>query len=439
MRRRIIAAVAAGLIAPAVAAPALAQTPAGSGDRPSAGVPPRLVLRAEFRERMESAARIGYTPGRDDVFWLSRLRVTLTSRPVAWAVLTGQIQDARVADKDVGATGSPFSAPIDVRVAQVELRAPGSPVSVTVGRQELAFGEQRLVGHVSWANAARTFDAARLTLRGSGLQVDAFASSVVRIRTDDWDRGGFGNQFHGVHASSTGLLPNATLEPYVFWKRDRDLRTEAGRPGDLGLGTFGSRLTGRAPSQLEYAVEAAIQRGTLGTDTQRAHALHLRLRRSSAARGVRPVAEYNYASGDENPDDGRRGTFDPLYPTPHDKYGLADQVGWRNVHHVRAAADVSLVPQVPVTVAWHSWWLASRTDALYNAPGAAVARIPAGASSRHVGQGLDVQAARAFSPQLQAAAGYAWIHPGGFLRAATPGATYHAAYLMVTIAVAAER
>ncbi|MCC7043019.1 MAG: alginate export family protein, partial [Acidobacteria bacterium] len=82
-----------------------------------------------------------------------------------------------------------------------------------VGRQELVFGEQRLVGHVSWLNAARTFDAARLTLRAPRVQVEMFASSVVRIDTDGWDRGGHGGSFHGVHATSASLVPRGTIEP----------------------------------------------------------------------------------------------------------------------------------------------------------------------------------------------------------------------------------
>ena len=59
----------------------------------------------------------------------------------------------------------------------------------------------------------------------------------------------------------------------------------------------------------------------------------------------RLVAEYNYASGDANPTDGRRGTFDQLYPTAHDKYGLADQVGWRNMHDVRVRSRVEALAE----------------------------------------------------------------------------------------------
>jgi hypothetical protein len=51
------------------------------------------------------------------------------------------------------------------------------------------------------------------------------------------------------------------------------------------------------------------------------------------------VLEYNYASGDGDSKDGKRGTFDQLYPTAHDKYGLADQVGWRNIHDARLGVE----------------------------------------------------------------------------------------------------
>ena len=43
-------------------------------------------------------------------------------------------------------------------------------------------------------------------------------------------------------------------------------------------------------------------------------------RRSPAAPRSQLTGEYNFASGDEDPADNVRGTFDQLYPTPHDKY-----------------------------------------------------------------------------------------------------------------------
>ncbi|ODS51830.1 MAG: hypothetical protein ABS36_18830 [Acidobacteria bacterium SCN 69-37] len=406
---------------------------------PRGSRPPTLSVGVEFRERMEATANAGTSPGRDDVFWLSRLRVSVTGRPTSWATMTAQLQDARVAHKDIGPTGTPFSAPLDVRIAQVALGRSTSQVSGTFGRQELAFGEQRLVGPVGWANAARTFDAARVTLRQSGLRVDGFLASVVRVRRTDWDRGGFGNQFHGVYASTTRVIPAATVEPYFLWRADRDQRTDAGTFTPRHLGTTGVRVAGTLHGTFEYGIESVVQRGSRGHEVERAYAQHLRLRLPALTRGVRIVTEYNYASGDRTPGDGRHGTFDPLYPTPHDKYGLADQVGWRNVHHARAAVEITRYAQLPIAAAYHSWWLASRTDALYTAGGAVAAQIPDGAPGRHVGQELDLQASHPFTSHVQVAGGYACLFPGTFLRAATPGARMHAAFLMLTIAATTGR
>jgi hypothetical protein len=442
----------AALVAALSATPADAQTNSGASATATAAVesvpfpnrlnqnlPAWLRVRAEFRERMETVESAGFTSGRDDVYWLSRLRFNVAVTPARWLGLHAQIQDARVARKDVGAAGTPFSAPVDVRLAHVDLGTPTSRVTARVGRQELAFGEQRLVGHVSWLNAARTFDAARLTLRAPRVQVDVFAGSVVRIETDGWDRSGHGGSFHGVHATSTSLVPRSTIEPYFFWRSDRGQRTEAGATARLRLGTTGVRLAGSLPAGFDYGLETAVQRGSIGGDSTRAWAQHLRLRTPALGRGVRLVSEYNFASGDAAPADGRRGTFDPLYPTPHDKYGLADQVGWRNIHHLRAAVELASIPRWPITAAYHSWWLASATDGLYLASGAQLARLPGGAADRHVGHEFDVQVSRALTPQLQIAGGYAHIRPGAFLRAATPGRSFHSTFLMLTYVFLSER
>jgi len=59
----------------------------------------------------------GFVDGRDDVFYLSRLRVNATVTPAKQLSFQVQVQDARVADKTVGTTGTPFKATIDVRAA----------------------------------------------------------------------------------------------------------------------------------------------------------------------------------------------------------------------------------------------------------------------------------------------------------------------------------
>jgi len=402
-------------------------------------LPPWIRLRAEFRERMEGMDNSGFVDGRDDLFYLSRLRVNATITPSKMLSFQVQAQDARVADKTVGATGTPFRATIDVRTAFADIGRAAGSVMVRAGRQELAFGEQRLVGHLAWANAARTFDAGRVTIKRKRTQVDLFAASVVRILPDEWDKSGNGNRFAGAYISTTALVPKSTVEPYVFYRQDRGLKAESGAIDRLQQETIGVRWVGTLPSKFEYGVETAIQRGSLGPDDVQAWAGHFQIKTPVFGPALRATTEYNYATGDHNATDGVRGTFDQLYPTPHDKYGLADQVGWRNIHHVRAGLEIAKIKGWPINANYHTWWLADGHDGLYLASGALLARIAGGAPDRHVGQEVDLQFAHALTPQLQLAAGYAYIAPGAFLKAATPGKAYSTPFVMLTYVFLAEK
>ena len=403
-------------------------------------MPAWLRVRGEFRERVEGFDGAGFVADRQDLYYLSRVRLNATVTPTRLLSFQMQAQDARVARKTIGSTGSPFKAPFDLRLAFADVGDAKTPAVVRVGRQELAFGDQRLVGHVSWLNAARSFDGVKVTIRTPAFSVDTFGTSVVRILDGAFDRSGSGNRFAGAYGSTTKLIPLGMVEPYLFWRRDVTLRSEAGTFGDLHQTTLGVRLAGQMPWRLDYGVEMAMQRGSLSTDDVEAWAGHWQLRESLPGNAaVRLVGEYNYASGDANPTDGVRGTFDQLYPTPHDKYGLADQIGWRNVHHARGGVEFTPVKGLPMTANYHSWWLAEKNDAIYAAGGGPLARLIGGATDRHVGQELDVQVIRMLTPQLQLAAGYAHIFTGAFLKQATPGASYSYPYVMATYVFLAER
>jgi len=402
-------------------------------------MPSWLRVRGEFRERVERFDNAAFVEGRDDTFMLSRVRLTAiaTGKQISGTL---QVHDARVGAKTVGPVGAPFKAAFDVRQAFIEVGGVKAPLAARLGRQELAFGDQRLVGHAGWLNAGRTFDAARLTLRAPVAQIDLFAASVVRILDDELDKSGAGNRFAGAYVTNLHVLPRASAEPYMFWRRDVNQRAESAGPGTLDQVTTGARLSGSLAAGVDYVVEMDIQRGSLGADSIRAWAGHWQARRLlAAAMPAHLTGEYNYASGDSNPADGIRGTFDQLYATAHEKYGLADQVGWRNIHHVRAGFDVSPAKATPVAVNYHTYWLAERRDALYSASGASIARVAAGAASTRVGQELDVQVSRALFAQLSLTAGYSHLFAGPFLKQASPGASYSGPFVMATYVFLAEK
>jgi hypothetical protein len=393
-------------------------------------VTPWLQVRGELRARIEGFTGGGFADN-DDAYWMDRFRLNATVRPSKSVAFVVQAQDARAFEKTTGSQAVPLRDTLDLRMAYGEF---GSTSSIRVGRQELAFGEQRLIGHLGWANTARSFDGARMTLKRQGFQLDTFAASVVTIRPDAFDKSGAGNALYGAYGSLSALIPKQVVEPFFFWRQSSGVAAELGGTATIHQATTGARMAGKIPASLDYSSEVAMQTGSVGLDTIKAWAALGLLGKTlgNVPAGPRLFAEYNYASGDANRADGARGTFDQLYPTGHDKLGLSDQVGWRNIRHARAGIELKPAPKWQMNSSYHSWWLASAADGLYSASGALIARSVAGTAGSHVGQELDAQATYAYSPQLQIGGGFAHVFPGEFLTKTTAGHSYSYPYVMLT-------
>lgn len=326
----------------------------------------------------------------------------------------------------------PYQNTMDLRLAYAELGNPEGPLTLRVGRQELDFGDQRLVGTANWLNVPRNFDAVRASFHSHGYRVDAFSSSIVVPQDGAFDHHVEGNNLHGLYGGLEELIPNAVVEPYVFWRLAPRIKNEDGKLGSLDTKTGGVRLAGKLPAaHVDYGVEVAMQRGNIGADAASAWAGHWVTGYTFAtAYQPRAFAEYNYASGDGNPHDGHIGTFDQLYPTGHDKFGLADQVGWRNIRDLHFGVEAKPKRAVTAALGFHSWWLASATDGLYSASGAMIARVANGSAGTRVGDELDAQGVWAVNRQMQLGAGIGHIFPGMFLKRATAGNPYTFPYLM---------
>ena len=92
-----------------------------------------------------------------------------------------------------------------------------------------------------------------------------------------------------------------------------------------------------------------------------------------------------------------RGTFDQLYPTAHDRYGMDDQIGWENIKDLRLGVETKPTKKMGFNVEYNDWYLASATDAMYAGTGAALFRSTTGADGTHIGQELDLMATYAIS------------------------------------------
>jgi hypothetical protein len=296
-------------------------------DKLNDDLPKWLSFSGEVRGRFEGFAGGKFQSDNSDFYFLERVRLNLKIQPSDWLKFVFQGQDAHALGKDNVPASSPYQDAMDLRLGYLELGdVERKPVSFRAGRQELAFGDERLIGSADWLNTARSFDALRGVFRVDGFRIDAFAASVVKIHDGQFNEYVPGTLLYGLYASTPSMVPKATVEPYFLWRRASNIALETGSRGVMNFGTVGFRWVGQLPDHFDYGTEMARQAGAVGTDTVGAWAGHWVLGYTLSNLRLQPrfSVEYNYASGDSNSTDGHRGTFDQIYPTGHDKYGLAD-------------------------------------------------------------------------------------------------------------------
>lgn len=405
---------------------------------PTPRTPPRpspLTIGGEVRLRFEARTGNQFRSGNDESFWLTRLRLHFDWHPAQWVRVFVQAQDSQALGLKADPDPPTVEDTADLRQGYLEFfNRERQGFGVRLGRQELIFGDERLIGGFNWGNTARSFDAIRLFYARPRCRLDLFASSVVVIEDGAFNKHRDGANFYGAYGSFPNVVPKATVEGYLLWRTLPRVAGERGSLGDADIYTVGTRWVGQLSQQLDYRLELAGQRGHRATDEVRAWAVHSQLGYTLTTRKTTPrvLIEYNAASGDHDPADGVLQTFDQLFPTNHDKYGIADQIGWRNMRHLRAGVGLKLTPRVTTQSDYHSFWLAARRDALYSAAGVAVARVAEGARSRHVGQEVDVDFRITLTRSLSLWTGYARFFPGDFLTQASPGAPTSFFYSMLT-------
>ena len=388
---------------------------------------------AAYRFRFESRQADGFREGNDDSYGLHRVLVDIGVEPKPWLNFHFQGQDARAPGK---ANATPlFRDPFDVRQAWVEIGDPEKGwLHARVGRQELNYGAQRLIGPLDWTNTARQFDAAKVSVGKDDLGFDVFAASVVEIDDQDFNRHRDGHNLHGIYGRLNRLVPGSKLEAFVLWKTTPLVISGNGQAGDADTYTAGVRFVRSLGAGFDTEMEAARQFGTFGVDDISAWGGYWILGYTPPGVKLSPrfSAEYQCGSGDSDPEDGKYHTFDQLFPTGHLYQGTADRIGWRNISDVRAGVAIKPHPKVNLTFDHFSFWLANRNDNLYAVNGSVAVAVPeGGAADTYVGQEIDAILSWKPEEHVTVGAGAGYFIPGRFLKDTTPGDRHTFGYLFL--------
>ena len=379
----------------------------------------RITLGGQERIRYEHKENLGFggaVPATDG-FVINRLRGHVDAKYRNSFRIFADVKSAVSYDKDGSKAATDDS--IDTQNLFLEfITHPNTTdaLSFRVGRQELVFGNQRLISNLIWANVLRTFDGFRFTYntrQGNGNRtISGWWARFVNVKDHELNSSDQGLQTFGLYAA-TALSGKSGYDLYAIGKRQTDQTTSRGSATDKSV-AIGTRLWGGLTDLWQYEAELAAQPGRLGDENTFAWM-------SSTTLGVAlpyPVVEkvsfgYDFASGDGSGTG--EDTFDQYFPLGHAYLGYIDVVGRANIHAVNTRLDFSVIPKTTSWIQLHSFWLASVEDGLYNPGGTRIRSNLPGNGSDHVGIELDIATKISIDRHSVVLLGYSHFWPGSFI------------------------
>jgi hypothetical protein len=398
-------------------------------------LPSWISFGVEERFRDEGYHNSGFKLNNNDSYQLNRFRLQMNLQFTSWFKVVAQTQDDRSFDQK-----PPFGPPNEVRwdlkLAYAEFGDPEkSWISLRAGRQLINYNNT-IIANSEWRNQGRSYDAVVTNLHYDRYRLGIFAASAVVPLIAGISHHQEGNNIYGLYGGIDRLLPHSVLEPFVLWRVQPSVAVEvnpAAKTGRQNEKAWGLRFKGLATNSLDYSYEAIIERGSDGTNGIQAwgQSFGAGYRFDSLYLHPRIFGQYDYASGDRNSGDGIHGTFDTMYPTAHDRFGVADLFGWQNIKSERAGFTVEPRRRWTVTAQYLDFWLASATDSLYNTSGGSIVRDATGKSGKHVGEELDVYTWFELNRHVNFGVGVGHLMPGTFLADSTKGPSYNYPYFAI--------
>ena len=299
-------------------------------------LPKWIAFEAEERLRFESYKNGGFAAGKHDSYILNRFRYQMDLRPTAWLKFVTQVQDARPFFQKPP-LGVPNENTWDLKLAYLEAGDPERQwINVRFGRQLINYNNT-IIANSEWRNQGRSYDAlatnlhfGRLrpaSLRRIPLSPGTPASAAMKKTTP----------FQDCMVILLTSFPQPVVEPFVLHRKQPNV--SGARQSETAVGL---RLKGKLAGRLDYSSEVILERGSIGPESIRSWATNFGAAYTVNSLPWHPrlFTAYDYASGDSQPTDGIHRTFDTMYPTAHDRFGITDLFGWQNIAAARGGLTI---------------------------------------------------------------------------------------------------
>src|ERR1700739_726789 len=400
-------------------------------------LPSWMSLDGEIRLRTEDFTSYNYVSGNDRIYELTRIYGGLTVRPTSHLTGYMQFMDAHALGLPVSSVAGNMRDTFDLRQGYLEYHNEDNNIRLYAGRKDLRFGNERVIGISDWTNVSRTFDGFFGHFGGPSNKnsVDFFSTSVVKINPTSLDTHGAGLTFHGAYGTITSGIPHTVLQPFVLVKAYPRVKSQQGIYGSEIETTFGAESEGRLPAGFDYDVLGDLQRGSYSNDSIHFRAGIVKVAHLFDSLPWKPRlgGEYDYATGNPHQNPNRISTYDQLYPSDHNAFGLFDLFGFQNIKEQRVNLDLGPKKNLTLLFQGEALGVTSRFDGVYNSGGGVTVQAPAhGFATDSIGDGFDASAKYVFHEYWAVNAGVGHFFPGSVMSANNRGAPLTYSFFGIT-------
>ncbi|MEM7647201.1 MAG: alginate export family protein [Pseudomonadota bacterium] len=352
-----------------------------------------FFYKGHFQYRLDSAKNLQGIQNTDvhENSWL-RLRTELTyqAHPRLKFQLTPQAVKTFGGDDADGnqTSGSLNHDTIEFFAANVQYNII-EPLTFTLGRQDLAYADETIIGRRNWTAPGQSFDLAKLRYEYNRGWTDFFLSKISNNGTatggDDADFWVLYNSFHW----------NRYLKVIDLYA----ISLDDDRPGLPTVNTLGLLLKGSA-SRVFYRLEANFQQGRdLGDDGNSIHG-----EVGYKAQRWKSSVEYGNAGKD----------YRQLFPSVHRFFGIADVLGRRNINHLAWHGKVGLFSWLGLSMDYFQFERNSTDDGAYQLVGQT--SLGNNGNSKDIGQELDLIVKFKLPGRVSLVVGGALFMPGQYMK-----------------------
>src|SRR6266478_4043940 len=260
-------------------------------------------------------------------------------------------------------------------------------LTLRVGRFGMSFGAGRLVATRAAPNIPFRFHGFEALYSRPAWNVTGFLTQPVKD-SGHIDSEDHSTTFWGIYATHYFDAPRTTGLDLYYLGIHNDHATYASGTADEDRHSFGAREFG-AWNHWDLEAEQALQVGSFGNDSIHAWTAAINAGYTWDTRwNPRLGLKAGATTGDDNPNDGRVGTFDALY-FKSGYFNDASLIRPQNIIGVHPNLTVRPTKTVTVDGGADWFWRYSRHDAVYGVPG--FVAIPALSNSpSYIGTALDV-------------------------------------------------